>query len=197
MTGSVIASLKGVILRYQRLLVSAAAALAAALPLSAPAQVETTPIPAAAKPNFSSLNFLVGSWTCHTKSARRPAPYVTAVTYALDPSGYWLDQTSTTTPTAWVTTKLTINDKITYDGDTKRWVDVSYGDQGAYGLSFSSGWSGNELAWHDVAFAPGPDIKSQSPTTITKVSDTKITTSSSFTEHSGRKVGVAGVCTKS
>ncbi|MGC1381339.1 MAG: hypothetical protein WA814_10010 [Candidatus Baltobacteraceae bacterium] len=184
-------------MRLQRLLISAAVVAAVALPAAAFAQVETTPIPAASKPNFSSMSFLVGSWTCHTKSARRPAAYVTNVTYSMDPSGYWMDQTSVTNPTAWVTTKLTINDKITYDGDTKRWVDVSYGDQGAYGLSFSSGWVGNELTWHDMSFAPGPDIKSQTPTTITKVSDTKMTSTSSFTEKSGRKVGVTGVCTKS
>ena len=52
-------------------------------------------------------------------------------------------------------------DRITYDSDSKRWVDVLWGDGGAYGLSFSKGWNGDKIVWHDVAFAPGPDISSQ------------------------------------
>jgi hypothetical protein len=175
-----------------------AAAVLAALPAYALAQMESTPVPAPVKPNFSSLMFLVGSWSCSTKSSRRPAPFMTAVTYAMDSSGYWLEQTSTTKPTAWIKTKLTTYDKITYDPDTHRWVDVSYGDLGAYGLSFSKGWAANQLVWHDVSFAPTPDIASQTDTTMTKVSATKVTSSSAFTEaKTGRKVTVMGTCTKS
>jgi hypothetical protein len=184
-------------MRMSRALIAVAAFMVAALPSYAPAQVESTPIPAPNKPNFSSMEFLVGTWTCSTRSARRPAPYVTTVTYALDSTGYWLNQTSTTNATAWISRKLTTWDKITYDSDSKRWADVSYGDGGAYGLSFSSGWNGNKMSWHDVSFAPGPDISAQSDTTNTKVSGTKITSSSNFTEtKTGRKVGVTGVCTK-
>jgi hypothetical protein len=185
-------------LRGSRLITAAAIVFAVAVPTYALAQVESTPIPAPAKPNFSSMSFLVGTWSCSTKSARRPAPYMTTVTYSLDSSGYWLNETATTKPTAWVKKQLTINDKITYDPDTHRWADVSYGDGGAYGMSFSNGWSGNELVWHDVSFAAGPDIASQSDTTMTKVSATKVTLASSFTEaKSGRHVSVAGTCTKS
>ncbi|HVN68182.1 MAG TPA: hypothetical protein VMU38_00815 [Candidatus Binatia bacterium] len=184
-------------MRTYRILVAAAALLAAALPSYALSQIESTPIPAPVKPNFSSMEFFVGTWTCSTKSARRPAPYVTTVTYALDPTGYWLNETSTTAATSWITKKLTVWDKITYDPDTKRWADVSYGDGGAFGLSFSSGWNGDKMTWHDVSFAPGPDISAQSDTTTTKVSATKITSTSSFTEtKTGRKVAVSGTCTK-
>jgi hypothetical protein len=184
-------------MRISRALIAVAVFAVAALPTYAPAQVESTPIPAPGKPNFSSMQFLVGSWTCSTKSARRPAPYVTSVTYALDPTGYWLNQTSTTSATSWISRKLTTWDKITYDSDTKRWVDVLYGDGGAYGLSFSSGWNGDKMTWHDVSFAPGPDISAQTDITNTKVSATKMTSSSSFTEtKTGRKVSVVGVCTK-
>jgi len=178
-------------------LAAAAIALAAALPSYAPAQVESTPIPAPQKPNFSSMAFLVGTWSCSTKSARRPAPYMTTSTYAMDSTGYWLEETSTTSTTSWINRKLSTWDKYTYDSDTHRWVDVSYGDGGAYGLSFSKGWVGNKMVWHDVSFAAGPDIASQTDNTIVKVSPTKWTSSSSFTEtKTGRKVAVTGVCTK-
>lgn len=184
-------------MRITHALVAVAVLLGAAIPAYSLAQVESTPIPTPRKPNFSSMNFLVGTWTCSTKSARRPTAYMTTSTYAMDPSGYWLIQTSTTNPTKWISTRLTTTDRITYDPDTRRWVDVTYGDGGAYGLSFSSGWSGNKMSWHDVSFAPGPDIKSQTDNVVTKVSNTKTSSSSSFTEtRTGRVVSVAGICTK-
>ena len=97
-------------------------------------------------------------------------------TYAMDPSGYWLNETSVTKPTSWVASRGSpSDDKITYDGDTHRWVDVTYGDGGTYGLAFSKGWSGSSMVWHDVSFAPSADIASQTDSTTTKVSATKIT----------------------
>ncbi|MGB8964764.1 MAG: hypothetical protein WCB99_03890 [Candidatus Cybelea sp.] len=185
-------------MRLSRLLIAVAVFTAVAIPAYALAQVEGTPVPAAAKPNFSSLNFMVGTWTCHTKSARRPAAYVTVSTYTLDPSGYWINETSTTSPNSWIPARLVVADKITYDSDAKRWVDVSSGDQGAYGLSFAKGWTGNQIVWHDVSFAPSPDISSQTNITTTKVSDSKIVSASSFTEaKTGRHVSVVSTCTKS
>ena len=181
----------------KRILILIAVALATVIPSYAGAQVESTPIPAPKKPNFSSMQFLIGTWMCSTKSARRPAAYITTSTYAMDPTGYWIEETSTTNSTSWISRKLTVYDKITYDPDTKRWVDVTYGDGGAYGLAFSNGWVGNKMSWHDVSFAPGPDVSSQTDNVNTKVSNTKMTSASSFTEtNTGRKVAVTGVCTK-
>lgn len=143
------------------------------------------------------MSFLIGTWSCSTKSARRPSAYATTETFAMDSSGYWIEETSVTTPTSWVPTKLTTYDKITYDPDTKRWVDVLYGDQGTFGLSFSKGWNGNTIAWHDVSFAPGPNISAQSNVVMTKVSATKTASTTSFTEaKTGRKVAVVATCTK-
>ena len=82
--------------------VIAVAVLAAAIPSYALAQVESTPIPAPEKPNFSSMSFMLGTWTCSTKSARRPAPYAMTSTYTLDPSGWWINETSSTSPTKWI-----------------------------------------------------------------------------------------------
>ena len=175
----------------------ALALLAGLLPATASPQVESTPIPATKKPNFASMNFLVGTWTCSTRSARRPAPYVTTSTYSMDPNGYWISETSTTAKAPWIPQALTISDKYTYDPDAHRWVDVTYGDLGAYGLSYSSGLNGNRISWHDIGFVPSPDISSQTDTVVTKVSDTKTTSASSFTERkTGRHVSVNGVCTK-
>ncbi|MGC1983837.1 MAG: hypothetical protein WA668_00445 [Candidatus Cybelea sp.] len=184
-------------MRFTRILAAAAVLLGASLTTYASAQVESTPIPAPNKPNFAPVEFLVGTWTCKTKSARRPAAYVTTSTYALDPTGYWLNETSTTAKTAWVSKPLTTTDRITYDSDSKRWVDVLWGDGGAYGLSVSKGWNGDKIVWHDLSFAPGPDISSQTDVTATKESATKLTSMSTFTEtKTGRHVSVSTVCTK-
>jgi hypothetical protein len=161
------------------------------------AQVETTAIPAAAKPDFSKMRFFEGTWRCSIKSSRRPLAYITTSVYALDPSGYWLNETTTVKPPAWEPTPLRTYDKITYDADTQRWIDVTYGDQGAYGLTTSSGWNGMQLIWRDRAFVPGASIRSATDTTLTKVSPAKYMTSTSFVEAgSGRTVTVDGICTK-
>jgi hypothetical protein len=87
-------------MRTSRVLIAAAVVLAALIPASGFAQIESTPIPAPVKPNFSSLSFMVGTWTCKSKSSRRPAAFTTISTYSLDPTGYWISETSTTPKTA-------------------------------------------------------------------------------------------------
>ncbi|MGB8908488.1 MAG: hypothetical protein WCC84_07035 [Candidatus Cybelea sp.] len=177
----------------------AVAVLAAALPSYALAQVESTPIPNPGKPNFSPMQFMIGTWSCSIKSARRPAAYTLTATYAVDPGGWWINQTTVTNPMKWFATqtKLTSYDRITYDATTHRWVDVLYDNQGGYGLSFAKGWNANKIVWHDVSFAPTSDISGQTDTAVTKVSDTKMTSSSSFTEaKTGRVISVTGICTK-
>jgi len=187
-------------MRIYPLIAALAVLFAAATPSQAPAQVESTPAPAPKKPNFSSMEFMIGTWSCSTKSARRPAPYMSTVTFAMDPTGWWIEGTTATTPTKWFPTqsKLMTYDKITYDSQTHRWIDVSYGSLAAADLSVSTaGWNGNKFVWHSLTFAPTSDISSQTDNTITKVSNTKTTSSSSFTEaKTGRVVAVTGVCTK-
>jgi hypothetical protein len=87
-------------------------------------------------------------------------------------------------------------DQVTYDPDQHRWVDVYTDNQGGYGVTFSTGWSGNTMVWKDPLFAPGPDVIATSPLTVTKVSDTKQTSHNSFKEKSGRMSTVDTTCTK-
>jgi hypothetical protein len=166
-------------------------------PAAGLAQVEATPIPAVPKPDFSSMQYLIGTWNCSIKSSRRPAPYTVTSTYAMSPDGWWINETSIQHAMKWFPQQTTIDDKITYDSTTHRWVDVTYGGLGAYGLSFAKGYNGNQILWHDVSFAPNADIKAQSDTTITKLSNSKVSFTSNFTEASGRVVNVVGACTKS
>lgn len=184
-------------MRVLRLLFAGAALIASLTPARLPAQVEATPIPSPAKPDFSAFRFLVGTWTCNTFSSRRPASFRTVVTYRFDPTGYWLDQRSTTGPIAWMKSVLTTLDRITYDPATNRWIDVLTGDQGTYGLSVSSGWRTSQITWRDLSFAPSADVSSQTDTTMRKADDTKTSSVSGFTEaKTGRKVTVRTTCVK-
>ncbi|HXW52338.1 MAG TPA: hypothetical protein VEJ41_10135 [Candidatus Acidoferrales bacterium] len=172
------------------------AAGSVALSASAPT-VEKTPAPVPPKPNFSSMNFLLGNWTCSTKSARRPAAYITTSVTTIDPTGYWMVTKSLTKAMAWFPYPTNTTDLVTYDPTAKRWVDVFSGDFGAYDVTTAPGWTGHTIVWTDQLFVPGPDIMAQTPTTVTKVSATKTTAHSTFRERSsGRWIAVDTVCTK-
>ena len=182
---------------FKRLMFAFGALLLFAMPLKGATQTpETTPVPTP-KPDLSGMQFLIGTWSCSTKSARRPAPFTSTSTYTMSPDGWWIEETTVQNPVPWFPQKTTTYDKITYDPGTKRWIDVMYGDLGAYGLTTSSGWNGSKMVWHDANFAPGADVKSQTDATMTKDSAAKTTTTSSFTEASGRSIAVVQSCTKS
>jgi hypothetical protein len=155
-----------------------------------------TPIPRPAKPDFSTLTFLVGTWACTSKSARRPAPSTYTSTYSMDPTGYWLVVKSANAGVPWFPYAGTSTDMITYDANAKQWIDVYTDTLGNYDVSTSPGWSGNTMVWTDKTFVPARDITSQTAVTNTKVSDTSTTSTSSFTTTSGTTVGVTGACTK-
>lgn len=158
---------------------------------------ESTPAPRPAKPNFTAFQFMLGTWSCATKSARRPSAYHTTQTWTMDASGYWLVGKQTTQSMPWFPYTNSGEDRITYDADTGRWIDVYEGDFGGYDLTSSKGWNGGTIVWHDLSFASGKDVTTQSDTTITKVSPTKMTSTSTFGTAKGRTVGVTGTCTKS
>jgi len=85
---------------------------------------------------------------------------------------------------------------MTYDPSTSRWIDIAYDQSGGYNVSTSPGWSGNSITWTDAVITKTNATASTNPTTLTKVSDTKTTSKSSFKEPSGRVVTVTATCTK-
>jgi hypothetical protein len=159
-------------------------------------QIDTTPIPLPPKPDLSAMKFLVGTWSCSSKSARRATASTATVTYAMDPTGYWILETTKAPGVPWYPHASVSTDHITYDASTKRWVDTSTDDTGGYDMSVSDGWHGNTMVWHEVTYAKGADIASSSDSTQTKNSETKVSFVSSFKTTKGRVVGVSGTCTK-
>jgi len=85
---------------------------------------------------------------------------------------------------------------VTYDPDSHRWVDLGTGDEGGYNVSTSPGWNGDSIVWTDMVISLAGNVMSTAPTTTTKVSGTKLTSHSTFKEHSGRTITVDSTCHK-
>ena len=158
--------------------------------------IETTPVPTNAKPDWSTMKFQLGTWTCVTKSSRRPSPYTATSTATMDSTGYWMVTKTHTAAVSWAPAINSV-DMLTYDAQNHRWADVYTDDQGNYDVNYSPGWKGDTMVTTDALFIPGPDIVAASVTTTVKNSDTKTTSTGTFKEKSGRTNTVNTVCTKS
>ncbi len=159
--------------------------------------VEGTPVPMSPKPDFSSMNFLIGTWTCTDLSSRRPGPFTTTEVYSMDPSGYWILRDDTIHKASWIPREFHSQTKYTYDTVAKRWVRISTGDRGGYAVATAPMPAGSHKTYTYVIQTKAADIASYAPEVYTKVSDTKKTMTTSFTETSGRVVNVKETCTKS
>jgi hypothetical protein len=160
------------------------------------AQVESSPVPIAAKPDFTAMMFMTGSWSCSVLSARRPGPYIVTSTTSVSPDGYWLVTQNTVHKASWIPKEFVSIDKMTYDPSTNQWVDITTDELGGYDLSTSPGWNGNQIVWTDVTYPKTNATAVNNPTTVTKMSDTKTTAENTFKEPGGRVVSVKTTCNK-
>lgn len=161
-------------------------------------QVETTPIPRVPKPNFSSMQFMLGTWNCVETNTRRPNAYGSTITNTMDSTGFWMDGKTLSHATSWDRHPGVAMDKTTYDAANTRWVDVTTDDQGNYSMATASGWNGNTIVWKPVAISSvsSGNVVSGGDTTVTKVSNMKYTYTGSFKESGGRTITLKGTCNK-
>ncbi|MGA8576507.1 MAG: hypothetical protein WB609_12600 [Candidatus Cybelea sp.] len=171
--------------------------LASATAFAASVKIEGTPVPAQPKPDFSSMSFLVGTWTCSDLSSRRPGPFTTTEVYSMDPGGYWMMRDSTIHKASWIAREVRSQTKYTYDPGAKHWVRIQIGEGGTYSVATAPMPAGSKKTYTFVIQTTAPDIASYAPEVFTKVSNTKKTMTTSFTETSGRVVMVKETCTKS
>ena len=165
--------------------------------LAAAPKVEGTPVPTHPKPDFSSMRFLIGTWSCSDLSSRRPGPFSTTETYSMDPTGYWLLRTTTTHKASWIPREVTAETKYTWDTYGKQWVRITTGDRGGYAVATAHmPTTGGKKTYTYVIQTKATDIASYAPEVYTKESDTKKTMTTSFTETNGRVVNVTETCTK-
>jgi len=148
-----------------------------------------TPVPVP-KPDFSSMNFLVGTWTC-TQPLRGKTRTETDV-YTTSSDGMWLVDTATSPPfDQYRTVPQNGNTLTTYDPTIKQWVAVYYDNLAGYGIESTSGWQGNVASWS----GKGLDGTTFSDV-VTKVSDTQTSDVQTITDPQGKATNVTITCKK-
>ena len=149
-----------------------------------------TPVPAA-KPDFSSMMFLTGTWTCTQMVRGKSRPDTSVTTIGMD--GAWMVTQDTAPPFDQYRTYAVNGTTYTgYDPTIKQWVQVGADNSGGYGIAQSPGWDGNAITWS----AKGLDGSTQTDV-ITKVSDTQTTDASTSTDAAGKTTKSTINCTKS
>lgn len=157
---------------------------------------ESTPIPAPKKPNFTNLTYTRGRWDCTTRSSRRPTPIYSVVQWTPDASGYWRVGVRKVHKNDWFPHEITVTDKVGYDYDAKRWVDVQTDSIGGYDLLVSKGFSGQQITWHSLGFMPGGETTGVTDQTFTKIGNNKVHFVYGFATKNGHTVRVEGNCTR-
>ncbi|MGB8520132.1 MAG: hypothetical protein WCD38_08200 [Candidatus Tumulicola sp.] len=165
----------------------------AAAPVATTAQMPSatpTPVPIT-KPDFSPMNFYMGTWTC-TQPLRGGTRSETDV-YTMSNDGMWMIDTATSPPfDAYRTVPQNSMTYMTYDPTVKQWVQVFMDNFGGYGMGSSSGWQGNAATWS----ATGLD-GTKVGDVVTKISETQTTDANTITDPQGKVTTVTITCKKS
>ncbi len=160
--------------------------------------IEGTPVPTRPKPDFSSMQYLIGTWTCSNLSSRRPGPFTTTEVYSMDPGGYWMLRADTTQTASWIPAEQHGQTRITWDPVANLWVRISAGDGGVYSVATAPmPLAGKGKTYTYVIQTKAADIASYAPEVYMRDGDTKRTMTTSFTETNGTVVTVKQTCTKS
>jgi hypothetical protein len=149
-----------------------------------------TPVPLP-KPDFSSMNFLMGNWSCTQMIRGKQRPDSSTTTMGMD--GVWM-VTQDTAPPFDQYRNYAINSTVYtgYDPTTKLWIQTGVDNSGAYFTSTSPGWQGNAMTWTTKGLdgSSGTDV-------TTKTSDTETTDASTNTDAAGHITKTTVHCTKS
>lgn len=148
-----------------------------------------TPVPVP-RPDFSAMNFLLGTWTC-TQPLRGKTRSETDV-YTMSSDGMWMVDAATSPPfDQYRTVPQNSTTYLTYDPTIKQWVNVYYDNLGGYAIASASGWQGSTASWS----AKGLDGTVVTDV-ITKVSDTQTSDANTSTDPKGKVSRVTITCTK-
>jgi hypothetical protein len=163
--------------------------------VASPAVSTAQPAPAATmvpivKPDFSSMMFLTGTWTCTQMLRGKTRPDTSTTTVGMD--GMWMIAQDTAPPfDQYRTVAINGTTYTTYDPTIKQWVSLGVDSGGGYGTSTSPGWQGNTITWTTKGLdgSSGTDV-------ITKNSDTQTTDASSATDPQGHTTTTTITCNK-
>jgi hypothetical protein len=151
------------------------AAFVAALCATSMASAQTaTPVPDV-KPDFSGMQWMLGTWTCKTlkNSMGRGAGRIETDVNSMTLDGHYMMTSGTSKPFDKArTTTLTTQGWIGYDKAKKAWFSFGISNFGGFGMSTSPGWVGNKIVWTDMYASDGGAL---GVSTVTKVSAVKMT----------------------
>jgi hypothetical protein len=170
------------------------ALIAALCAVSTASAQMATPVPNT-KPDFSPLKFLIGTWQCKTvkNTNGRGTGRTETDTYAMSLDDHYMMQDSISKPFDKArTTAIVSKGYVAYDAATKTWYSYSFDNFGDFGMSTSSGMSGNEWRWTDKWNSGGDPL---GVAVITKVSDTKTTSTYTVKTPKGTEAS-SDECTK-
>lgn len=148
-----------------------------------------TPVPVP-HPDFSSMNFLLRSWTCTQPLRGKTRSEIDVYTMSND--GIWMVDAATSPPfDRYRTVAQNSMTNMTYDPTIKQWVSVYYDSLGGYAIESTSGWQGNTASWSGKGLDGGTfaDV-------ITKVSDTETSDANTTTDPKGQVTNVTITCKK-
>lgn len=131
-----------------------------------------------AKTDFSSMKFMLGTWTCHERVHGKDRPSTSTALMGFN--GEWM-----------VTRDASSTSYLGYDPTIKKWVTLGVDNSGGYFWAWSSGWNGNKLTWESKGLNGGT-----SRFTTTKVSDTQTTNAFTVTDAKGNVTKGTITCAK-
>jgi hypothetical protein len=162
----------------------------APLPSTAQTAAAPTPVPIP-HPDFSSMNFLLGSWSCTQPLRGKMRPETDVYSMGMD--NMWMVDQSTAPPfDQYRTVAQNGMGYISYDPTVKQWVSTGVDSLGGYGTQSSSGWQGNTITWSGKGLDGSTFVD-----VITKTGDTQTTDNSTSTDPQGKVSKVTITCTKS
>lgn len=147
------------------------AAVSAATPDPTP-----TPLPVQ-HPDFSSMTFFTGTWSCMEEDDGKWTPHIARVSIGMN--GQWMI-IEDIAPRADRNRPYAVN-YMTHDASIKKWIELSVNDGGGYALASAPGWVGNSMTWSEK------DLDGTSSTDVfAKISDTKISNDLTVTDPTGK-----------
>lgn len=155
---------------------------------------QPTPVPNAA-PDFSSFNWMMGTWHCTQSITGRPGTRMETDTYTMAYDGWQMQDHSVSPPFDKYRTRNEVGDAwTTYDPTVKLWTNQTVDNFGAYGLATSPGWSGANITWSNTNLDG-----TQGRLMVTKMSNMKYSYKAWGNTARGGPMSVmgTGTCTKS
>jgi hypothetical protein len=144
-----------------------------------------------AKPDFSSMMFLTGTWTCSQPLRGKTRPDTSTTSVGMN--GMWMVTQDVAPPfDQYRAVAVNSTNYLGYDATVKQWVTIGVDDSGGYGMQSSPGWQGNTITW------TGKGLDGSTFTdVITKDSDTKTTDQNTVTDAQGKVTKTTITCMKS